>query len=153
MIREPVRAVEPSLRDRPRQQRANVCGAFNCGNLTRGRKPYCTQHILKHEYAMQVAKREAAARAEVERVCTTPRARVDMNGVVVEDLLTELGECPRTIAGLDDAVIYFTGRRTLDGRRAVVHYVNALRRAGLVTVLGVTPRGLEQIGLAPGVGQ
>lgn len=114
---------------------SRTCEHPGCGRSTRESKPYCSDHIEKHDYVSKLLSTLAAWDAELEAVRLKGARAVRLDGPVVAEIvqfLGEHGEC---------TVERLKRERLSDQPLAVVQsYVERLKRAKRVT-LGRSRRG------------
>jgi hypothetical protein len=67
-----------------------TCNTPSCSNVTRERKPYCTEHIDRLDYVRGLLDTLSAVEDELELVRRTGVKAVDTCGVVAGEILREL---------------------------------------------------------------
>lgn len=122
------------------------CEEEDCAKCTREGKPYCSDHVLEVDYAKALSAKINGIEDEVRQVGVIGPRRVDINGVVVEEILAGIVHAGQiTWRRLcKDHVAFFnkTEAETTD------HYLTRLRAERLVTV-SLNKRGVEVVELTP----
>ena len=111
------------IRSRPTPRAADPRASIacrECGASTNGRKPYCVAHVLHSPYARRVY--EAYERALLDRA----RGRVNVHGLIAQDILVALQQAPCTVGRLRSDI-------GLSGDE-VRAYLAALERCGMIEI-------------------
>ncbi|MGE0710712.1 MAG: hypothetical protein AB7N76_11985 [Planctomycetota bacterium] len=121
------------------------CIEPRCNKTTREGKPYCPDHVERHEYVQGILEILAAREAEEERVRHAGSNAVDPGGLTAQELMLHLSQHgSRTVERLS---------REFQLETPVMrNYVDALLERGLVQV-GRTTRGSTIVCLPGGEGE
>ena len=110
------------------------CALADCDQPTHEKKPFCTDHVELHPYAVKVLAEIQARSAEQQRVKARGWRAVDLTGSTARDLLLELRlRGKRTSPRLARDMVLPVS--------VVKAYVTAFARKGWV-VIGETARGI-----------
>jgi predicted HTH transcriptional regulator len=116
------------------------CHAPSCSKTTREGKPFCPDHVERHDYVQGILEILEARRAEEDRVRKVGSGAVDPRGLTAQELMLHLSQHgSRTVERLS---------REFQLEAPVMrNYVQALLEKGLVQI-GRTTRGSTIVRLA-----
>jgi len=135
-----------SVQDRYVSDRAPSHYCKTCGEATRERKPYCTDHILDDGYPKTLCEIIAGVDEEIKSVVESGFKKIDVNGLVCEEILAGIATAGQiTWRRLVKDHVAFLNNASTETADA---YLTRLQIDGLV-LTDRSVRGIDVVMLSP----